>query len=154
MNDPSVRITAAIGSEARFDEARWEEIRRRTEQRGRTQRGIPRAQDPARYPLSCRLVDLTDGCGSILYGLNNGGRALYKCGRYMRTEGAECESNAVDAEAMLRFTLRTLRQLVDRRGNRDRLRDLLEERARRDRTDPSGIALLLRRRRSRPNSPS
>jgi hypothetical protein len=58
----------------------------------------------------------------------------------MRTEGAECESNAVDAEAMLRFTLGTLRQLVDRRGNRDRLRALLEERARRDRTGPSGRA--------------
>ena len=25
--------------------------------------GIPRAHDPARYPFSCRVVDLTDGCG-------------------------------------------------------------------------------------------
>ena len=143
MNDPTVRITAPIGTEARFDEARWEEIQRKTEERGRTQRGIPRARDPSRYPLSCRLVDLTEGCGSILYGLQNGGRSLYKCGRYMKTEGAECASNAVDAEAMLRFTLRTLRQLVDRRGDRDRLRALLEERALRDRADPSAAPDVL-----------
>jgi hypothetical protein len=138
MNEPAVRITAATGSGPRFDAARWQEIRRRTRERGRTQRGVPRAPDPARYPLSCRLVDLTDACGSILYGLTNGGRALYKCGRYMRTEGAECASNAVDAEAMLRFTLKSIRQLVDRRGDRDRLRALLEERARRDRADHHG----------------
>jgi DNA invertase Pin-like site-specific DNA recombinase len=135
MNDASVRISAVTGSEPRFDPARWQEIQRRSEERGRAQRGVPRAPDPARYPLSCRLVDLTDGCGSILYGLTHGGRALYKCGRYMRTEGAECRSNAVDAEAMLRFTLRTIRQLIDRHGNRDRLRTRLEERARQG---PSG----------------
>ncbi len=83
---------------------------------------MPRAKDPARYPLATRLVDLSDGCGSILYGLTNGGRRLYKCGRYIRTEGAECRCNAVDGEAMLRFTLRTLAHYVDRHGNRDRLR--------------------------------
>ena len=98
---------------------------------------MPRAKDPARYPLATRLVDLSDGCGSILYGLTNGGRALYKCGRYMRTAGAECESNSVDAEAMLRFTLKTLAHHVDLGGNRDRLRALLEERARRDRVEPA-----------------
>ena len=55
----------------------------------------------------------------------------------MRTEGAECRCNAVDGEAMLRFTLRTLADQVDRNGNRDRLRALIEERARRDRVEPA-----------------
>lgn len=142
MNDPSVQITSTIGCESRFDESRWRDIQTQTEARGQSQRGVPRAKDRARYPLSCRLVDLTDGCGSILYGLTNGGRALYKCGRYMRTVGAECQSNSVDAEAMLRFTLRTIGHLVDRRGNRDRLRALLEERAQHERAGADNRATL------------
>jgi hypothetical protein len=40
----------------------------------------------------------------------------------MRTSGSECHSNQVDAEAMLRFVLRTLRQLLERHGNREKLR--------------------------------
>ena len=31
---------------------------------GQAQRGIPRASDPSKYPLSCAVFDLTDGCGS------------------------------------------------------------------------------------------
>ncbi len=93
--------------------------------------GIPlRAKDPARYPLACRLVDLTDGCGSILYAHTTHNRAVYTCGRYMRTSAAECASNQVDAEAILRFTLKTLKQLVDQHGRRDKLREKLLERAR------------------------
>src|SRR3954454_9084696 len=45
-------------------------------------------------------------------------------------------SNSVDAEALLRFTLRTLKQLVDRHGQRDRLRAKLLERARRSQQEP------------------
>src|SRR5207342_3387915 len=108
---------------------RWQEIQRQTRERGQSQRGIPRAKDPARYPLACRLVDLTDGCGSVLYGRTTHDRAIYTCGRYMRTAGAECESNQVDAEATLRFTLKTLRQFVDLNGRRGKLRQKLLERA-------------------------
>ena len=45
---------------------------------------------------------------------------------------AECASNQVDAEAMLRFTLLTLKQFVDRHGRRDKLRQKLLERALRE----------------------
>jgi hypothetical protein len=62
---------------------------------------------------------------------------VYTCGRYMRTSGAECASNQVDAEAMLRFTLQTLKQLVDRHGNREKLRQKLLERARRAVQEPA-----------------
>ena len=127
-NDPSLRTRKQIG-EGQFDPKTWAEIQRQMDSRGRNQRGLPRARDPARYPLACRLVDLTDGCGAILYGRTNQQRAVYTCGRYMRTAGAECASNQVDAEAMLRFTLQTLGQFVDLHGRRDKLRQKLLERA-------------------------
>jgi hypothetical protein len=132
MNDKAATITAEAGVAPLVDGQRFEELRRQIEERGKNQRGVPRTKDPARYPLACRIVDLTDGCGAILYGRRHGQRPIYVCGRYMRTEGAECENNAVDGEALLRFTLRTLRQLVERHGNRDRLRQLLLERAHRE----------------------
>ena len=120
--DPSVQIAAATGTAPFGDPSHWAQMREITEARGTGQRGIPRAQDPSRYPLSTRLIDLTDGCGSILYGVTNRGRALYKCSRYMRTSGSECARNSVDGEAMLRFTLKPVAELVDRRGDWDRLR--------------------------------
>jgi hypothetical protein len=55
-------------------------------------------------------VDLTDDCGSVVYGRTAHQRALYTCGRYTRTAGAECTSSQVDAEAILLFTLRTLKR--------------------------------------------
>src|SRR5438067_2310869 len=67
--------------------------------------------------------------GNLMYGRMHGDRTIYVCGRYMRTEGSECENNAIDGDAMLRFTLKTLRQLVDRHGNRDKLRQKLLKRA-------------------------
>jgi hypothetical protein len=140
-NDSSLQITAPIGTPARFEEARWDGIQRQIRERGTSQRGIPRTRDPARFPLSCRIVDLTDGCGAIMYGHNHGGRGLYVCGSYMRTAGAECAHNHVDGEAILRFTLGTLRHLVERAGNRERLRTLLAERAlREDKDNPPTAA--------------
>ena len=78
--------------------------------------------------LSCRLIDLN--CGGLLYGHKSGNRLLYNCGRYMNTNGAECNNNAVDAEAMFRFTIETFRELVDRLGLREHLFQRLLERAR------------------------
>jgi hypothetical protein len=135
-NDPALRVSKPVG-EANFDPERWQAIQRQMEERGSSQRGIPRAKDPARYPLACRLVDLTGGCGALLYGRTTHNRAVYTCGRYMRTAGAECASNQVDAEAMLRFTLKTLKQFVDLHGRRDKLRQKLLERARREGQEPA-----------------
>jgi hypothetical protein len=129
-NDPSLRTAREVG-EAQYERTKWHAVQQQTQQRGRNQRGIPRAKDPVRYPLSCRLYDMTDGCGSVLYGRTTQGRPVYTCGRYMKTSGAECASNQVDAEAVLRFTLRTLRQFAEREGNREKLREKLLERARR-----------------------
>jgi DNA invertase Pin-like site-specific DNA recombinase len=129
LNDPSLLITASTGSPAQFDPARWEQLHQQSLERGKSQRGIPRAKDPARFPLSCRIIDLTGGCGAVMYGYKHGGRPLYVCGAYMRSAAALCEHNKVDAEAVLRFTLNTLRELVERRGGREKLRLLLEQKA-------------------------
>src|SRR5258707_13045792 len=55
-------------------------------------------------------------------------------------------------ECVLRFTLATLRQLIDRRGNRSRLLEMLLERAQRDQQtgfDPNSLESdRLQRRRS------
>lgn len=64
-NDPSLRISKQVG-ETKYDMEQWRDIQTQMQERGRTQRGIARAKDPARYPLACRLVDLTGGCGSVL----------------------------------------------------------------------------------------
>jgi len=128
MNSPSLIITSRLPSEPQFDPSRWEKIQAETQKRSRVQRGVSRSRDPARYPLSCRVIDLTDGCKSAMYGHAHSGRLVYTCGSYMATGGAECENNTVDAEAMLKFTLDTLWELIDRLGARDKLRQKLMER--------------------------
>jgi len=137
LNAPSLTVRAPTGVEPLLEPRCFEEMNRQIEERGRNQRGIPRTKDPARYPLSCRIMDLTDGCGAVMYGRMHGQRSIYVCGRYMRTEGTECSNNAVDGEAMLRFTLQTLHQLVERPGNREKLRQLLLERAHQQAQKPS-----------------
>jgi hypothetical protein len=131
FNEPALRVERQVG-ESQFDRERWAAIQQQMDERGQSQRGIRRAKDPARYPLACRVLDLTGGCGSVLYGRTASGRLVYTCGRYMRSDGAECASNQVDAEALLRFTLRTLKQLTEWHGNREKLRQKLLERARRE----------------------
>lgn len=125
-------ITSQLPSDPQFDPARWEKIQAETQKRSKVQRGVARARAPARYPRSCRVIDLSDDCLSAMYGHAHGKRLVYTCGRYMATGGAECENNTVDAEAILGFTLDTLWELTDRLGARDRLRQKLVERAARE----------------------
>ncbi|MFM7149796.1 MAG: recombinase family protein, partial [Gemmataceae bacterium] len=140
FNEPELQIQRQVG-EAHFAPERWEKIQAGMDRRGRVQRDIPRSKDPGRYPLACRLVDLTEGCGSILYARTTHNRAVYTCGRYMKTSGSDCHSNQVDGEAMLRFTLMTIRQQVENHGGMDRLREKLLARARASRleTGPSQV---------------
>ncbi|MDB5331500.1 MAG: Resolvase domain protein [Phycisphaerales bacterium] len=132
-NDPSLIIQKALPFKPQFDPQRWEAIQEQTQLWGRAQRGIPRVSDPAKYPLACIVFDLTDGCGSVMYGRTNGRRALYTCGRYMKFGTGACDNNQVDAESLLQFTMGTLAELVDRLGVSEKLREKLLERARRDR---------------------
>ena len=120
-NTPDVIVSAPIGFEPKFATDRWQDIQDQMDQRSRNQRGVRRAKDPTKYPLACRVFDLTDGCGSVMYGITSGQRRLYKCGRYQSTAGAECHHNLVDAEALLRCTLRTLTQRLDQHGSSEEL---------------------------------
>jgi hypothetical protein len=124
-NDRSLVISVETGFGSQYDAKKWQEIQARVQARGAKQKGVSKVREPGKYPLSCRLVDLTDGCGSILYARENGKRRMYVCGRYMKSAGAECENNAVDAEAMLRVTVESLCQLMQFGGAEDRLRAML-----------------------------
>jgi len=135
-NDPSLVVTGALPGEAMFDADRWQAIQEDTRSRARSQVGIPRTRDYAKSPLSCRLIDLTDNCNSTMYSRSSGKRRLYVCGRYTKSGGAECNNNAVDAEAALKFTLGTLLEVVDRLGSHDKLRAKLLDRARRKTANP------------------
>ena len=128
-NAPDVIVSAPIGFDPLFATDVWQDIQDQMDERSRHQRGVRRAKDPAKYPLAACVIDLTDGCGSIMYGITSGQRCLYKCGRYQRTAGAECHHNIVDAEALLRLTLRTLTQRLDRQGSAEKLRQLFLARA-------------------------
>ena len=73
------------------------------------------------------MVDLTDQCGWIMYGRENGKRRLYVCGRYMNMSGCECENNSVDAEALLASTTALLSQEALGAGGHAALRARLQK---------------------------
>jgi hypothetical protein len=107
-NPEHLIVSVPSGTDPSFDPQRLNKIQAKLRKRARSQRGIPRARDLAKYPLSGRVIDLSGGCGSSMYGAVQSGRKLYKCGRNMRTSGAECDNNAVDAEALLAHTLSSI----------------------------------------------
>jgi Recombinase len=125
QNRPSLVMTKQLPFPAQFDAEQWGEIQRQTQARGKSQAGIPKVRDAAKYPLACRVHDLTDDCGSIMYCRTSGNRRMYTCGRYMKNGAAACQHNQVDAEALLQFTLAALREIVDRMGARELLRKKL-----------------------------
>ncbi len=110
-------MRADSGGEAFVDAATWDAI----QPKGRTQEEERRAggrkpNNPDRYPLSTRIIDLTDGCGSALHGRKSGERLIYRCGRYVNSGGAECHHNTVDADAMLKLVLDALVECVTKAG--------------------------------------
>ena len=126
-NSPSLFISTQLSFPAQYNAEGWDQIQRKTRERGKLQAGIPRVRDITKYPLACRVYDLTDGCGSIMYGRTSGNRPLYTCGRYMKYGLAACHNNQVDANALLKFSLNVLYEIVDRIGARESLRRKLVE---------------------------
>ena len=136
-NDRTTAIVAPAAAEPQFDASKWEEIQGVTNARSTSQLGIPRGKDPATYPLSCRVVDLTEGCGAIMYGKTRKrkkkGQAIkdrqYCCGRYMAAGGKHaCYNNTVDAERLLSVVLGVLARQVERLGLEDEVRRRVEAR--------------------------
>ncbi|MBL9091591.1 MAG: recombinase family protein [Planctomycetaceae bacterium] len=127
-NAESIQIRTKSGFEAAYDAEKWKAIQDGVDARGRSQAGIPRNHDPAKYPLACRLVDMTDDCGSLLYARTSGNRPLYSCGRYQKSGSSACGNNTVDGEAMLAFVLKKIELVASRPDIHDQLRKVLEER--------------------------
>ncbi len=134
-NDPSLWTVTKV-SEPKFDQEEWKSIQQQLDERGKNQRGITRIKDPSRYPLACRLVDMTKECGSFMYARTTHNRAVYTCGKYMMHGSTACSSNQIDAEAMLRFVVTTIKQIIDMNGSGEKLRRKLMERAQRSQSQP------------------
>ncbi len=91
--------------------------------RGRSQRGVPKAKDPAKFPLAGRILDRA--CGGIMYGESQNQHRLYLCSTYRNSSGRECAYNTVDAEGLLSLLLRTFAELIGRSGSAASLRQKL-----------------------------
>ena len=110
-------MRADSGGAAFVDASTWDALqpKGRTQEEGR-RAGGRKPNNPDRYPLSTRIIDLTDGCGSTLHGRKSGERLIYGCGRYVNSGGAECHHNTVDADAMLKHVLDALVECVTKAG--------------------------------------
>ena len=130
-NPEDVRVRAASGGDAQFDPERWralqpkktalDEVRRKNGQK---------ANNPDRYPLSTRVIDLTDGCGSVMHGIPIGDKLKYACGRYYNSGYTECSHNTVEATAVTTMLIDALVELVNKAGGREAIRERLLAKAR------------------------
>ena len=115
-------IRSQSGYEPCVDPDLFEACQKLAAERGASTRGIPRATDSAKYPLSTRIFDTTDGCGAPLYGIEQERRRIYACSKYLKSGGRDCRRHTVDGEATLQFIWQLLLQLVSRCGGRQSLR--------------------------------
>ncbi len=130
-NPEEVRVRAASGGMPHFDLERWraiqpekmpiEEVRRRNGQK---------ANNPDRYPLSTRVIDLTEGCGSVMHGIPYGDKLKYVCGRYYNSGYTECSHNTVEAPAVTAMLIDAFVELIDKAGGRETIRERLLAKAR------------------------
>lgn len=129
-NDPAICIRAESGGGTLFDPERWKRLQDDLASRGTSQRAKRRAADPAAYPLTSFVFDVTDGCGGVMHGVvrkdRGADKPLYRCSIYMKTQGAKCRHNTVSAEALLQFTTSTLTRCLKFAGGADRIRAAVE----------------------------
>lgn len=114
-------IKATAGYEPLYDIAKWLELQETLRGRAKCQAGIPRASDPAKYPLSCRVIDLTEDCCEVMYARTNGQRKIYVCGLYVKSGCAKCHNNTVDAEALLQVVMGVIRDVASGGAARETL---------------------------------
>ena len=130
VNGPDVRITSQLSYDAKYEPGAWHQLQAQIEERGQSQRGLARSKDPTKYPLSCRVFDLTEGCGWTMIGTTYGKRKVYTCGRYRKSAGAECYHNQIEANTLLDFAISDLRcKLIF--GDREIIREFLMEKVKR-----------------------
>ncbi len=131
-NPEEVRVRSSSGGKAYFVAERWRAIQPKkgddlTEVRRRSGR---KATNPERYPLSTRVIDLTDGCGSVMHGITYGKTPKYVCGRYYNSGYTECSHNSVVASPLATMLVDALVELVNKAGGREAIRERLLEKAR------------------------
>lgn len=151
-NPEEVRVRASSGGEARFDVERWRALQPKQASLAEVRRkNGQKATNPERYPLATRVVDLTDGCGSIMHGIPYGGNLKYVCGRYCNSGYTECHHNTVDCSAVTAMLTDALVELVDKAGGREVIRERLLAKARAEAEDaavasePAGLGFLRKR---------
>ena len=130
-NPEEVRVRAASGGQAKFDPERWQALQPKKVPADELRRQNGRkATNPDRYPLSTRVVDLTEGCGSVMHGIPLGDRLKYVCGRYYNSGYTQCHHNTVEATPLATMLVDALVELVSKAGGRDAIRERLLTKAR------------------------
>jgi predicted site-specific integrase-resolvase len=125
-NPEEVRVRAASGGQAKFDPERWQALQPKKVPADELRRQNGRkATNPDRYPLSTRVVDLTEGCGSVMHGIPIGDRLKYVCGRYYNSGYTQCHHNTVEATPLATMLVDALVELVSKAGGRDAIRERL-----------------------------
>lgn len=130
-NPEDVRVRAASGGEAKFDPERWQALQpKKTSIDEVRRKNGQKANNSERYPLSTRVIDLTDGCGSVMHGIPAADKLKYACGRYYNSGYTECNHNWVEATAVTTMLIDALVELVKKAGGREAIRDRLLAKAR------------------------
>jgi len=145
INPVDQRIRRQASFSAPISQDRFEDIQSKVDARSACQRGIPRAKDPAKYPLGTCVVDLTGGCGAMMYGVPRKRQVHgvthvdphYTCGRYLKT--ADCNHNSVDGEQLLAVALNSLKHMIRESGTRSELVSKLEQLATQNQPTKSAV---------------
>jgi hypothetical protein len=132
-NPEKDRVRAASGGKVHFDQERWNAIqpKKTTLTEGR-KKGGRKATNPDRYPLATRVVDLTEGCGSVMHGTPYGKKLKYVCGRYSTSGYSECHHNTVEVPVVTAMLINALVETVDKAGGREAIRQQLLQKARKE----------------------
>ena len=151
-NPEEVRVRGDAGGKAFFDADRWQALQPKKESISEVRRRSgQKATNPDRYALATRVIDLTDGCGSVMHGIPQSGKLKYVCGRYYNSGYTECHHNAVEAAPLTTMLVAALLELVDKAGGREAIRERLLAKARAeaaagaDTLEPSALGSLRRR---------
>lgn len=127
-NSEEVKQYAKQNFDPVVDEARYRDIQNSRSQRSRSQRGRPRTRDLAEKPLSCRVIDLTNGCGAPMYCGTSGKKQIYVCSAYNQ-DPSTCGHHWVECEPLLEVTLRSIKHLITRTGSRELLIEALRRKS-------------------------
>jgi hypothetical protein len=130
QNPKESQIVVPAKFPAVLEPAAHRELLAKLDARGGSQRGKPRAVDPAQNPLGCRVFDMN--CSWPMYREPYNGSFRYKCGLYQQSHGERCAHNHVDGPTATRFVLSCLQQRMLSPGFQTRLEQRLRELAQSD----------------------